>query len=167
MNRIWILLSVFLCLGCSVFGSPNVPEKPASINWIEDPNEALKVAKKENKLVAVFVYADWCPACTYMDQATFVDPHVVELINERFIASRIDDDKWDLAAIKLSKQRAIPVLAVVRPVGGRIARARIGLLDPARYVIFLEGVLEMYEIENGMFEKFRLFKEEHERKDTD
>jgi len=54
--------------------------------------EALKLARKENKLVFVDVFATWCPPCKYMSKEVFPDKEVGEFFNTHFVSLKIDGE---------------------------------------------------------------------------
>ena len=66
----------------------------SAVQWV--PYEtAFQRAKAENKLVYVDVYAEWCGPCKLMDRTTFINDEVIEILRDKFIATRvnIDDEK--------------------------------------------------------------------------
>ena len=65
----------------------------AEIHWREWDDEAFEQAEKEDKLVLLSIGAAWCHWCHVMDRATYSDPEVIKVLNERFIPVRVDADK--------------------------------------------------------------------------
>ncbi|QIW25072.1 thioredoxin domain-containing protein [Sulfolobus sp. S-194] len=63
------------------------------INWYPWGEEAFERAKREDKPVLVDVGASWCHWCHVMDEETYNDPEVVKIINENFIAIKVDRDE--------------------------------------------------------------------------
>jgi len=64
------------------------------VNFINSDLEAAKQrASAEGKLVFVDFYARWCTPCKWMDQTTFKDKNVVELLNDNFIAVKMNIDE--------------------------------------------------------------------------
>lgn len=61
----------------------------ASIQWISW-DEAIKANQKQPKKIFVDVYTDWCGWCKRMDQTTFADPKVAEIVNKHFYAVKFD-----------------------------------------------------------------------------
>ncbi len=55
--------------------------------------EGLALGKSEGKVVFVHFWADWCGYCKTMDQETFHNPAVMSLLNEKFIAVKVDTDR--------------------------------------------------------------------------
>lgn len=64
-----------------------------NINWREWGREAFDEAEKEDKLVLLSISAVWCHWCHVMDQTSYSDREVANLINEKFVPVRVDNDK--------------------------------------------------------------------------
>ncbi|PJA80086.1 MAG: hypothetical protein CO149_01345, partial [Nitrospirae bacterium CG_4_9_14_3_um_filter_51_5] len=50
-------------------------------------------AQAEDKLILLDLTAVWCHACHVMDQTTYANPHIIQLLNARFIPVRVDTDQ--------------------------------------------------------------------------
>ncbi|MBY0347134.1 MAG: DUF255 domain-containing protein [Hydrotalea flava] len=65
-----------------------------AIRFIEqDWNLAKQMAKQENKLIFVDVYATWCPPCMLLKTKTFQNKKVGDFFNNNFINISIDAEK--------------------------------------------------------------------------
>ena len=69
------------------------PVLAAEINWQRSYSDALAVSKSENKPIMVVFTADWCVFCKKLENQTFTNAKIVNLINNNFIAVKIDKDK--------------------------------------------------------------------------
>lgn len=58
-------------------------------------DEALREAKKQNKLVFIDVYATWCGPCKYLTANVFTDDDLGAYMNEHFISLKLDGEKGD------------------------------------------------------------------------
>lgn len=63
----------------------------ASIDWLRDIDAALARAKSQRKIVMVDVYADWCGWCTKLDEETYSDKGVIDLLRG-FVNLKVDGD---------------------------------------------------------------------------
>jgi uncharacterized protein len=69
------------------------------VNWREWGDAAFEAAKRENKPVLLDIGAVWCHWCHVMDGESYENVEVAELINENFIAVKVDrDDRPDIDA---------------------------------------------------------------------
>ena len=69
--------------------------KPAGImsnlTWYSMTDGFAK-AQKENKMLVIDVYTDWCYWCKVMDQKTYTDPTVIKKMNEHFVAVKFNPE---------------------------------------------------------------------------
>lgn len=83
--------------------------------------EALQKAKKEKKLVFVYLYANWCGVCKSLKRNTFRDKTVGEFYNEEFISLALNAEKGEGAVIaKNIGLRSYPTLLYLDGGSGRI-----------------------------------------------
>jgi len=61
----------------------------AEIEWMKY-DEAMEVAKKENKIVMVMLSREGCPACEYMKDIVFENDAVLAEFNKDFIGVHLD-----------------------------------------------------------------------------
>ncbi len=62
------------------------------INWMTW-NEAIEANKLDQKKIYVDIYTSWCGFCKKMDQSTFQDPDVINMLNEHFYAIKFDAEQ--------------------------------------------------------------------------
>ena len=94
------------------------------IHWHEWGEEAFATAKKDDKPILLDIGAVWCHWCHVMDRESYEDPEVARLINERFIAIKVDrderpdiDSRYQAAVQGLSGQGGWPLTAFLTPSG--------------------------------------------------
>lgn len=63
------------------------------VRWLEWSDEVFERAEREDKLILLDISASWCHWCHVMDRATYSDPDVIGMLNERFVPVRVDADK--------------------------------------------------------------------------
>jgi uncharacterized protein YyaL (SSP411 family) len=63
------------------------------VNWYPWGEEALNKAAKENKLIIVSIGYSSCHWCHVMEQESFEDPAVAELMNKHFICIKVDREE--------------------------------------------------------------------------
>ena len=62
--------------------------------------EARQKASQEGKLIFLDFHAQWCSPCTWMEKTTFTDEGVIKILQEDFIALKIDIDHKEGYEIK-------------------------------------------------------------------
>jgi len=102
-NQLIFTASLILLLAISTFNChsskdtvgthPNTNKEYNSIHFEESRfKNALALAKKENKVIFVDVYARWCGPCKMMEREVFTDAEVANVYNSNFINLKIDGD---------------------------------------------------------------------------
>lgn len=66
--------------------------EPVIPEW-KTVNYGLENSAKENKLIMLDVYTDWCGWCKRMDRDTFSDSTVAAYLNSRYIACKMNPEK--------------------------------------------------------------------------
>ena len=101
-------------------------------DWNE---ESFLAAREEEKRVLLTLTATWCHWCHVMDETSYANPQVINLINSRFIPVRVDVDRRpDIS--RQYNQGGFPTVAILSDQGELIA----GQLytPPDQMVRFLE-----------------------------
>ena len=71
--------------------SPN-PNRAHLVKWQPWNPAAFTKAQEEDKPVLLSISAVWCYWCHVMDDDTYSDPEVQDLLNEHFVTIRVDND---------------------------------------------------------------------------
>lgn len=123
MKRLTIILLAIITLSSRGLlmgqGQSQVTDKPEGIQFFEGTwDEALALAKKENKLIFLDVYATWCGPCKVLKSKTFPDAEAGNYFNKNFINISLDGEKGD--GLKLARQlkvSAYPSLYILNEKG--------------------------------------------------
>ena len=95
----------------------------ADVSWEQNYDAALQKAQKEQKLVMVDVYTDWCGWCKKLDKDAYSNKDVTAKLSHDFIAVKINPEKT-AANAKLAKQFGVngyPHIAFVDRTGKKVA----------------------------------------------
>ena len=94
------------------------------IRWHEWGEEAFAAAQRENKPMLLDIGAVWCHWCHVMDRESYDDPEVAHIVNENFIAVKVDrderpdiDSRYQVAVSAISGQGGWPLTAFLTPDG--------------------------------------------------
>src|SRR5690348_5833558 len=94
------------------------------IHWYEWGPEAFATAKRENKPILLDIGAVWCHWCHVMDRESYESPEVAAIINEHYIAVKVDrderpdiDSRYQAAVQAISSQGGWPLTAFLTPDG--------------------------------------------------
>lgn len=101
--------------------------------------EACLEAKKADKLVLIDFYTTWCGPCKKLDRETWPDEDVKALVDEKFIAIKIDAERDKKTAAKY-KINVYPTILLAKPSGDEIDRLT-GFMAPKALVADIEDAL--------------------------
>ncbi len=94
------------------------------IHWHEWGQEAFATAQRENKPILLDIGAVWCHWCHVMDRESYESPEIAAIINEHFIAIKVDrderpdvDSRYQTAVQAISGQGGWPLTAFLTPEG--------------------------------------------------
>jgi uncharacterized protein len=94
------------------------------IQWHEWGEEAFARAQRENKPMLLDIGAVWCHWCHVMDRESYDDAEVAAIVNEHFIAVKVDrderpdiDSRYQAAVSAVSGQGGWPLTAFLTPAG--------------------------------------------------
>jgi uncharacterized protein YyaL (SSP411 family) len=94
------------------------------IQWHEWGPEAFAAAQRENKPMLLDIGAVWCHWCHVMDRESYDDPEIAAIVNEHFIAMKVDrderpdiDSRYQAAIQAVSGQGGWPLTAFLTPDG--------------------------------------------------
>ena len=94
------------------------------IQWHEWGAEAFAIAQRENKPMLLDIGAVWCHWCHVMDRESYDDPEIAAIVNENFVAVKVDrderpdiDSRYQSAVQAVSGQGGWPLTAFLTPDG--------------------------------------------------
>ena len=94
------------------------------IRWHQWGAEAFALALKEDKPILLDIGAVWCHWCHVMDRESYDNPEVAAIVNDHFIAIKVDrderpdvDSRYQTAVSAVSGQGGWPLTAFLTPDG--------------------------------------------------
>jgi uncharacterized protein YyaL (SSP411 family) len=100
------------------------PARHQPVDWQPWGDEAFARAKREDKPVLLDIGATWCHWCHVMDRESYEDPSTAEIINQHYIAIKVDrderpdvDSRYQAAVAAISGQGGWPLTAFLTPTG--------------------------------------------------
>ena len=93
-------------------------------HWHQWGPEAFAAAQRENKPILLDIGAVWCHWCHVMDRESYDDPQIAELLNQHFIAIKVDrderpdvDSRYQTAVAAITGQGGWPLTAFLTSEG--------------------------------------------------
>jgi uncharacterized protein YyaL (SSP411 family) len=151
MKNILFAFTLLLLFG-SFSPSNDIPE----LKWL-DWNTGYPLAKKQNKIILVDAYTDWCGWCKKMDRDTYTNPDIIKALNKDFIVIKfnpeLDDIVYELDGNKITgrelfgqltqgKSTGFPTTYFIQPNKKQIQIAA-GYLAPNDFIKVLDQALVM------------------------
>ncbi len=128
-----IVLSTVLSAATAAAAAP-------AIEWQPWSDAVFERARSENRFVLLDLEAVWCHWCHVMDQETYSDPEVQELIAQHYIAIRVDQDaRPDLS--RRYEDYGWPATIVFGPDGKEIVK-RSGFIAAKPFNRLLGAILD-------------------------
>jgi thiol-disulfide isomerase/thioredoxin len=121
--KTFFAVACFCVVASSVFGAPF-----SELNF----KAASKEAAKTGKIVLVDFYTTWCGPCKLLDKNTWTDAAVIQLLEQKTVALRIDAEK-EVALSKRYKIASYPSVLLIKPDGTEIDRL-VGYRDPKAFL---------------------------------
>ena len=111
-----------------------------AIEWQPWSEGIFEQAKRENRFVLLDLEAVWCHWCHVMDEITYRDPKVIELIKARYLAVRVDQDsRPDLS--NRYEYYGWPATIVFNTDGSEIVKRR-GYIPPKPMASLLQAIID-------------------------
>lgn len=108
-------------------------------NW----NEAIALARKENKKIFIDFYTVWCGPCLHMTREIMPLPEVGEVYNKYFVCLKIDAEKGEgpMLAQKYDVH-AYPTFLFVNPENQEVLHRSAGPREAADFIADANGALD-------------------------
>jgi len=141
IRRFTLTLLIMSVLGAGTNDrAASTPPATQPIAWQPWSDDLFQQARRQNKFVLLDLHAVWCHWCHVMDQTTYSDPAVINLINEKYIAVGVDADaRPDLA--NRYEDYGWPATVVFGPDGKEIVK-RQGYLPPREMGSMLQAIID-------------------------
>ncbi len=103
--------------------------------------KAQAQARKEGKKIFLDFYASWCSPCKFMDETTFRDKDVKQLLNKSFVALKVNIDDFDGFDLKTKYDiRFLPSILIFDENGIIIERVE-ETMSPSKLKLMLNRVV--------------------------
>ena len=114
-------------------------------------NDALEVAQtqawRQGKMIVVDFTADWCLPCKMMDEYTFSNPKVIDVLRGKFVSVQYDIESFDGIVLKDEYSiKSLPTVLVLHPDGTELKRMQ-GSMSASELLAELSSVRSTHRIE--------------------
>ncbi|RMD99386.1 MAG: DUF255 domain-containing protein [Calditrichaeota bacterium] len=92
--------TILVALSASmVLGAGGQKKEKKGIVWLNFP-QAIAKAKKENKMIVVDFYTDWCTWCKVMDEKTYGANEIIDFARKKLIMAKVNAESKDKVKFK-------------------------------------------------------------------
>src|SRR5580692_11474645 len=139
-TRILSFLILLATAAPSSIPAETSPRSKAHLDWQPWSEAVFTQAKQEKRFVLLDLEAVWCHWCHVMDETTYQDSQVRTLINQQYIAVRVDQDA-DPALAARYQDYGWPATVVLAADGSEIVKRR-GYLAPEAMASLLAAIIK-------------------------
>ena len=131
-----LIILFFQALPCIAAGDST------AIAWAEWSETPFALAKKENKMVLIDVGIEGCTACRWMDESTYGNDRVIELVRQHFVPVQVDAEARPDIGERYSDW-AWPATIFLAPDGTQVLAIR-GNRQPRNFIPILNELIEKH-----------------------
>ena len=130
------ILTVALILG----GYPlTTVQSGEQINWYSY-DDGMAKARQTGKSIVFYFYADWCTYCVRMQKETFSHDSVIDFLNSKVIAVKVDVDQ-DKDIARTYRVRGLPATVLLMRNGEQVGPMP-GFIPAKSYLAMLSKIME-------------------------
>lgn len=156
MNRFCLsglcAVSLLAAQGCTDTDVDTGPEVDASkgIHFFHGTYpEALEEAKKQDKLIFIDFYTEWCGPCKSMVKYVFSQQPVGDVFNKHFVSVKVDAEDEDINGLQLAERfsiRAFPTY-VVMDANDRMVTTNSGYINRDEFLAWADIAISGMNLE--------------------
>ena len=142
MKYLLVLLTMF-----SLAFSAQIDKFASDVKYLRDYNEAVKIAKEQDKMVMLVLVGDYCPWCKKFEKKTLKSKEVKEVVDNNFIAVVIDKYKDKGKYPEEFYAPLIPAVYFINPSTETTVLDTVAYMKKNEYIENMEDALGLFEKE--------------------
>lgn len=109
------------------------------INWYTY-DDGMAEARQSGKSIVIYFHADWCTYCVRMQKETFTHDSVIDFMNSKVVAVKVDVDREKKVARSFGV-RGLPATVLLMRNGDQVGPMP-GFIPPKNYLAMLTKIME-------------------------
>jgi len=140
MKYKYMILLAILSIALVFGGYPTTTvQSGEQIDWY-GYDDGMAKARETGKNIVFYFYADWCTYCVRMQKETFSHDSVIDFLNNKVIAVKVDvDQNKDIA--RTYRVRGLPATVLLLRNGERVGPMP-GFIPAKSYLAMLNKIME-------------------------
>ncbi|MGH8042050.1 MAG: thioredoxin domain-containing protein [Rudaea sp.] len=110
-----------------------------TLHWQSSSGAAFALARREHRFVILDLEAVWCHWCHVMDQKTYANAEVRTILNQKYVALRVDQDANPALSARYGDW-GWPATIVFAADGSEIVKRR-GYIEPQEMIAMLKAII--------------------------
>ncbi|MEL6989005.1 MAG: thioredoxin family protein, partial [Bacteroidota bacterium] len=90
MRYITVILIAFILISCNASNTNQHGEEEGLTIIDQNFSDALDIANKQDKLLFIDFYTDWCQPCKKLDKLVFQNDSIQEILGKDYVLLRYD-----------------------------------------------------------------------------
>ena len=135
------IILTLIGFGCKSKELPKVQKTGVNFVPASSLGEIMNIAERENKLVFVDFYTDWCLPCKMMDSEVYSDKNVETLFDQHFISYKVNAEKNNGPNLSfLYEVKEYPTL-VFLDLNGRVLKRAQGAMSISELMKMVDNLM--------------------------
>jgi thioredoxin-related protein len=134
-----VCLTMLVALAVGWMWPMDAARSGSQIEW-HTYDDGMEKARQSGKSIVVYFHAEWCTYCVRMQKETFTHDSVVDFMNTRVIAVKVDVDKEKKVA-RIFGVRGLPATVLLMRNGDRVGPMP-GFIPPKSYLAMLTKIMD-------------------------
>jgi len=136
------LILTFLFVA-SLWGA-KIDEFAKEVNYLRNYDSALKIAKKENKMIMLLLVADYCPWCKKFERKTLKNSSVSSFVSKNFIPVVVDKKRDQGLYPKEYNTPLIPTVYFIDPNSQKSLYKSVAYMKKKEYISNMNKALSVF-----------------------
>ncbi len=138
-NKIAVCLTMVMALAVFWACPMDSAQSGKQIEWYTY-DDGMAKARQSGKSIVVYFHADWCTYCVRMQKETFSHDSVIDFMNNKVIAVKVDVDK-EKSVARAFGVRGLPATVMLMRNGDQVGPMP-GFIPPKNYLAMLTKIME-------------------------
>ena len=134
-----VCLTLVMVFAAFWVGPTDSAQSGKQIEWYTY-DDGMEKSRQSGKSIVVYFHADWCTYCVRMQKETFSHDTVIDFMNNKVIAVKVDVDE-EKSVARTFGVRGLPATVMLMRNGDKVGPMP-GFIPPKNYLSMLTKIME-------------------------